>query len=51
LKSAGLEINCTKIAEMKRTTKALVVNALVVKNVLKVLVVEAHEIGTASKFR
>jgi hypothetical protein len=31
LKSAGLEINCTKITEMKRTAKALSVDEYEIK--------------------
>jgi len=32
LKSAGLEINCTKVAEMKRTTKPLIRDKYIIKS-------------------
>jgi hypothetical protein len=48
LKSTGLEINCTKTAELKWMSKALSRDENGIKHT-KCLVGEAHGIGKASK--
>jgi hypothetical protein len=50
LKSAGLNITSTKIAEMKRTAKSLGRNEYEIKVVVNIWVGEANGIGRASKF-